>query len=114
MVRNICVVMDISHYAFDLTGKCFLKHLCREHKNNHGPALVYYAIDNHMYYLDRGATDDSGVNIVQSLQQQAIAVESKHQSLIVRSDKQTVNIYNSMEIKETIPVSELLSHKDCI
>jgi hypothetical protein len=52
---------------------------------------VYYAIDNHMYYLDRDAKDEQGNNIVRSLNNEAVAIESKHQSLLVK-DEATVNI----------------------
>ena len=109
MVYNMCVELDISHYAFDLTGKCFLKHVCKG-KNNHGPALVHYAIDNHMYYLDRGAENDKGVNIVQSLVKEAVAMETNHQSCMLKPDAtEKVNVFAKYEIHQNMEVSQLLN-----
>ena len=94
MVHNICVDMDIGHFDFDLTCNTCLMPVCKG-KNNHGPALVYYAIDHHIYYLDRGATDERGVNIVQFLQQQAIAVEGESRSLMIQKTYLSTSLYNT-------------------
>jgi hypothetical protein len=45
MLKEICMREDISHYCFDITRKCFSKHISK-HRNY--PALIYYCINNHM------------------------------------------------------------------
>ena len=53
---------------------------------NHGPALIYYAIDNHMYYVDRNAKHEDGSSVVRSLIQKAIAAETSHNTLMFKHD----------------------------
>ena len=47
-IKNVCVNLDISMYAYDLNQKCFLKNIT---KSRNYPALIYYAINNHMYLI---------------------------------------------------------------
>ena len=47
-LMEICKEHDISMYAYDITSNCFLKHVT---KTRNYPALVYYAIGGHMYWI---------------------------------------------------------------
>ena len=43
MLIDICEILDISHYSFDITNRCFLKYVS---PNQNYPALVYYCLNN--------------------------------------------------------------------
>ena len=47
-IHELCVEHDISHYVMDITRNCFLKYVSI---NRNKPALMYYAINNHMYLV---------------------------------------------------------------
>ena len=49
MLYEICKILDISHYSYSITNKCFLKFVS---KNRHYPALVYYCVNEHMYHVE--------------------------------------------------------------
>jgi len=52
----ICKKLDISHYAYDITNKCFLKYVSKSY-NHRG--LYYYAINEHMYLINDKYTKKS-------------------------------------------------------
>ena len=70
MLKQICQREDISHYCFDITRKCFSKSIS---KNRNYPALIYYCINNHMYWI-------SSRDKANSLVQQAKDAETKIKS----------------------------------
>jgi len=47
-VNSICERYDISHYALDINKSCFVKYIS---KNRNNKALVYFAINGHMYLI---------------------------------------------------------------
>ena len=113
-VHEMCIELDISHYAFDITGKCVLKHVCTNQKNHHGPTLVYFAIDNHMYHVDRDAKNEDGISVVNSLIRKATAIEHKFDSNIFKTNEKEINIYNEADIYENIQVQDFKNYHNCI
>jgi len=105
MLWKICQKLNISHYGFDYGRKCFLKHIATHHNY---PALVYYAVDGHMYHItDRKAVD--------SLTKSARDIQTKMNSSAMSVDDERKNIFaEDLEIKENIPVAELKDLDNCI
>jgi len=48
MLQHVCITKDISHYAFDVLKRCFLKHMS---KNRNYQALVYFRVNQNMYHI---------------------------------------------------------------
>lgn len=104
-LHYVCKKKDISHYAFDVTKKCFLKYVS---KNRNYQALVYYAINNHMYHVKNPET---ALSLIKS----AVDIETKINSIYFEQEEST-NIFSSeLEIKENINIKELLTYNEsCI
>lgn len=102
---HVCKKKDISLYAFDITKKCFLKYVS---KNRNYKALVYYAINNHMYLVNN--------EIAQSLIKTAVDIETKINSIYFDDEyEEAENIFDKLEIKENIDIKELLTYDEsCI
>jgi hypothetical protein len=47
-IDYFCKTYGISHYAYDVNKTCFMKYV---HKNQNHRALIYYAMNNHMYLI---------------------------------------------------------------
>ena len=94
-------------YAFDITKQCFLKTISNDRNY---PAFVFYAVSNHCYHITNS-------NVVKSLVEQAKDIEHKIKSNCVIEEiieKDTINKFNTMEIKIDVPIDELTNYKDCI
>jgi hypothetical protein len=106
MLTDICKLLNISTYAYDVTKKCFLKHVAL-HRNY--PAFVYYAVNDHCYHI----TDKL---VVKSLVEKAKDIEHKIKSNCIKEDdqKKEINKFKTMDIYEDIPIENLLEYKDCI
>ena len=103
MLCKICEKLDISHYAFDITKKCFLKYTSR---NQNYPALVYYCVNGHMYYI-------SNQQNAYKLIMQSKDIEHKLNSICMQDDgERKENIYKRA-IHENIKVEDLLKYKNC-
>ncbi len=103
MLKNICMREDISHYCFDITRNCFSKHIS---KNRNFPALIYYCINNHMYWI-------SNRQVANTLVQQAKDTETKIKSQCIKEDEtKKKNIYNEegREILENIEINDLMNY----
>jgi 5-methylcytosine-specific restriction protein A len=107
MLLNICKILKISHYCFDITKKCCLKHVVQNGGNY--KALVYYAVDGHMYHV-------SNQLAVKSLTSAAKDVETKMNSTCFSNETdETKNIYSlNLPILENIAISELKDQEECI
>ena len=98
MLQKICQILNISHYAFDISRKFFLKHLS---KYRNYPALVYYAVDNHMYHINNRKDVDS-------LTKSARDIQTKMNSSAMSNTDDVVNIFSkSLTIHENTPIDQL-------
>ena len=86
MLFNICKILNISHYCLDITRKCCLKYIAT---HNSYKALIYFAVDGHMYHV----TDSK---ITKSLVESAKDIEHKFSSSCMKEEDYDVkNIYDS-------------------
>ena len=98
MLCDICKILNISHYAFDLTNKCFLKHMS---SSRNYPSLVYYSVNNHMYYIQNGKD-------ATSLMTKSKSQEHKIKSHCDKAEQyEEVNIYKTKPIFDDIEVNEI-------
>ena len=107
MLQYVCEKLGISHYAFDITCKCVLKHVA---PNRNYPALVYYCVNNHMYHI-------SNKQAALEHTRKARDIETKITSQTLNLDEERddkTNRFEGKAILENIPIPELINHDKCI
>jgi len=98
MLYEICEILDISHYSYDITNKCFLKFVS---KNRNYPALVYYCVNSHMYHVEN---KDAAFKLIMS----AKSIEHKIKSNLLDEDMGVkTNKYLTKKIVENVDISNL-------
>ena len=93
-LQSICMKYKISHYAYDIYNKCFLKNI----GNNNYPPLVYYAINDHQYLIQNKEKVKSLVE--KSKQQNNINFSS---SILEKEEKKNIflgDIYENINVCE--------------
>jgi hypothetical protein len=99
MLCEICKILDISHYSYDITNKCFLKFVCS--KNRNYPALVYYCVNGHMYHVEK---KDAALKLAMS----AKSIEHKIKSNLLDEEMGAkTNKYATKTIVENVDISNL-------
>ena len=88
-VSSICEKYDIAHYAFDVKKNCFIKNISQ---NRNHKALVYFAVNNHMYLI----LDDA---VRKSLIERTKVKENFNTSLLEHEEaKEENNIFNNYKM----------------
>jgi len=100
-VNSICEKYDISHYAFDISKKCFVKNIS---KNKNHKALIYFAVNNHMYLILEGAVRKSLVEktkVKESFNTSLLENEEEKEDInyVFACDPNDVNQISFKEIK---------------
>ena len=107
-VNFLCRYYNISHYAYDMTNRCFLKFVA-PHRNHH--ALIYFFVGNHMHWV-------SDKKAAHSLVMRARDVEINMNSNMFEVEDHKENIHKTREnnIFENVPVEDLVfdQYQDCI
>jgi hypothetical protein len=81
-VNSICEKYDIAHYVFDISKKCFIKQIS---KNRNHKALVYIAVNNHMYLILEDAVRKSLVETTK--------VKKKFNTSLLGNEEERENYY---------------------
>ena len=85
-IKYFCENHNISMYAFDITNKCFLKHVTKSHRKY--PALFFYALNGHMYLVKNEEK-------CKKMMEQAKDHENFNTSIVELKEKE--NIFNSFK-----------------
>jgi len=107
MLCKICEILGISHYALDITRKCFLKFIS---PSRNFPALFYYAVDGHMYHITDKDSCKSLLEKSKDIETKLSSTALKEQSFL--TEKQ--NIFETQEIHQNIEIKDLINYKNCI
>ena len=93
-IEYVCKKYDISHYAYDINDECFMKYIS---KNQNHKALIYYAINDHMYLVK----DEYKNSLV------ARAREENNINTSLLEGHEKVNIFDELEIIENLDFNEV-------
>ena len=104
MMHYICKHFDIGHYCFDINKACYLRY---ESKNRNYPALVYYAVNNHMYHI-------TNKTVVKSLIETAKDKELTILTSAFTDEEEKEDKFTDLEIKTDIKIEDLKDLKKCI
>jgi hypothetical protein len=105
-LQHICEMFDLSHYAYDVTNHCFLKHVS---KSRNYEALFYFCINEHMYLIKDAKLKKS---MVEHAKDKTNNVNIK--SCIFDAEYEVKNIYNELEINENIQLKDIVDYPSCI
>jgi hypothetical protein len=105
MLTDICKILNISTYAYDITQNCFLKNIST---SRNYPAFIYYAVNNHCYHITNKDT-------AKSLVEKAKDIEHKIKSnCIIEEQIKKDDKFEKLQILEDIPIENLMQYENCI
>ncbi len=99
ILNAVCVRLNISHYAFDITGTNFYKYKST-HRNY--PACVYYCSNNHMYQI----TDNKEIL--------RLIHKTRKTNIVVDKGEIKDNIYDVFPIIENVAFDNIKEHENKI
>lgn len=100
-ISVICEKFNIPMYAFDFKTKCFMKNVVPKNNQNYD-ALIYFAIDNHMYLIKDKKT-------CKSLVEKAKDIKCNVASVLLEQDE-VKHIFVDVPLLENIPVKDLINY----
>jgi 5-methylcytosine-specific restriction protein A len=100
-ISVICEKFNIPMYAFDFNTKCFMKNVVPKNNQNYD-ALIYFAIDNHMYLIKDKKT-------CKSLVEKAKDIKCNVASVLLDQDE-VKNIFKDVPLLENIPIKDLINY----
>ena len=97
---------DISMYAYDITNNCFLKTVSH---SRHYPALVFYAVGGHMYWI-------SDKKKAESLIKKAYDRETKIKSVVFQEEyeSEAKNLFDGKTFYKDVPIADLANYKESV
>ena len=100
-LQYICEKYNITHYAYDITNQCFLKHVAKKYNY---PALAYYAIGNHQYLI-------KDTKKIKTMVERAKCNRETNFITSVVEQKELINNFNIYDTLENIDITELTNYK---
>ena len=97
---------DISMYAYDITNNCFLKTISH---SRHYPALVFYAVNGHMYWI-------SNKEKAESLIKRARDRDTKIKSVVFEEEYESKakNPFDGKVFHKDVPIADLAKYKESV